>query len=624
MLAEIGARIDVLNSREAIGLGVIKDGHPPTGTITTKAAFERRQANPRATAKGIPRALSHFDWQGTGSLGLLLLDGDEKDNLREILTALYPPFAEIAGLVRPSASASVKDPATGGPLKTGEHLFVILDEPAKAKACLVAVLRLSWCIGVGRSAGWLGLAKDGDPLVYGPVDVTVGSPERLVYEGEVSLDKGLERLPRVSKVIGGNGILCAADLIAFANQHAPVKQFDKLVAKAKAEPAFLAQQAAVKEAYRVDHIEKGVAQGKPREEVEREFDRVTRSAGSVIGDRIWRELSPHQVLYFPDGRPFTAAEMGAEPARFHGKECADPVEGLDYQSRNPGWIRHHGGRVEIYSRAHSDRYAYFLPLYNEEGLGELLKSLGDPAEGAAASLNAEADEAKAAKVREKEAKEKAKQERREAREAKAKAKAAASETSENADEVAPDFDAQADFDQANPGAQADFDARVAPDFDAQAEFDAALSAQANLDAQADFDAASSSGGGSSGGGSGGGGGSGPQPGFHGKTKPVVHYGPLSEMADAASEVLIDAEVPFYQRGKSLVRPVTVPVQSFHGTTASASQLVEVSLPYHARHALPEFELGEVRRPFAEVEGHPSAGGRRAGAAWSGLAIGTSG
>ena len=123
---------------------------------------------------------------------------------------------------------------------------MLLDEPAKAKACLEAILRLSWCIGVGRSAGWLGLAKDGDPLVYGPVDVTVGSPERLVYEGEVSLDKGLERLPRNSTVIGGNGVLCAADLIAFADQHAPVKQFDELVATAKIDPAFLAQQAAVK------------------------------------------------------------------------------------------------------------------------------------------------------------------------------------------------------------------------------------------------------------------------------------------------------------------------------------------------------------------------------------------
>jgi hypothetical protein len=154
--------------------------------------------------------------------GLLLFDGDEKDNLREILIALYPGFAKVAALARPSASASVKDPATGERLKAGEHLFVLLDEPAKARDCLIAIQRLSWCVGVGRSAGWLGMAKDGDPLVYGSCDVTVGSPERLVYEGEVSLGKGLERLPRISSISGaGRGVLCAAELIACADRHAP-------------------------------------------------------------------------------------------------------------------------------------------------------------------------------------------------------------------------------------------------------------------------------------------------------------------------------------------------------------------------------------------------------------------
>ena len=64
-------------------------------------------------------------------------------------------------------------------------------------------------------------------------------------------------------MIGGSGVLCVAELIAFADQHAPVKQFNELVAAAKNEPAFLAKQAAVKAAYRADHIEKGVAQGKP-------------------------------------------------------------------------------------------------------------------------------------------------------------------------------------------------------------------------------------------------------------------------------------------------------------------------------------------------------------------------
>ena len=199
-LAEIGARIDALNFREAIGLGVVCDGIPLSGDITTKAKYEKRKAGKRTTA--IPRALSHFRWPSNGC-GLLLFDGDETDGLRNILVELFPDFANVAVLTRPSASASLKDPNTGERLKTGEHLYVLLDEPAKSKDCLTAIMRLAWCVGIGRSAGWLALAKDGDPLVYGPCDVTVGSPERLVYEGEISIGKGLERLPRKSTVWGG-------------------------------------------------------------------------------------------------------------------------------------------------------------------------------------------------------------------------------------------------------------------------------------------------------------------------------------------------------------------------------------------------------------------------------------
>ena len=106
-LAEIGARIDALNFREAIGLGVVCDGIPLSGDITTKAKYEKRKAGNRTTA--IPRALSHFGWPSNGC-GLLLFDGDETDGLRSILVELFPDFADVAVLTRPSASASLKDP----------------------------------------------------------------------------------------------------------------------------------------------------------------------------------------------------------------------------------------------------------------------------------------------------------------------------------------------------------------------------------------------------------------------------------------------------------------------------------------------------------------------------------
>ena len=38
-------------------------------------------------------------------------------------------------------------------------------------------------------------------------------------------------------------------------------------------------------------------------------------------------------------------------------------------------------------------------------------------------------------------------------------------------------------------------------------------------------------------------------------------------------------MPFYQRGRSLVRPVVKQVQTFDGKMTSASQLADVELPY---------------------------------------------
>ena len=97
VLAEIGSRIDVLNFREAIGLGVVKDGLPFDGRHHHQERYTRGvQANPRATSDRHPAGAVAFRLAVDGALGLLLFDGDEKDNLREILTALYPGFAEVA------------------------------------------------------------------------------------------------------------------------------------------------------------------------------------------------------------------------------------------------------------------------------------------------------------------------------------------------------------------------------------------------------------------------------------------------------------------------------------------------------------------------------------------------
>ena len=62
-------------------------------------------------------------------------------------------------------------------------------------------------------------------------------------------------------------------------------------------------------------------------------------------------------------------------------------------------------------------------------------------------------------------------------------------------------------------------------------------------------------------------------------RPVALFGELSMMADRAEETLLAAKVPFYQRGKILVRPVITSVETFQGGTTSTAQLVAVELPY---------------------------------------------
>ena len=247
----------------------------------------------------------------------------------------------------------------------------MIDDPSLSEACLEALMRLSWCRGSGKAAGWLKLSKSGAVLVRGPVDACVGSPERLSYEGEAVIDDGISRLPRVSKVVGGTGMLCARDLVAFANQHAPEDQYHALVDEAKADPEFCKRRDAAKVAYRGEHVAKAVKRGIPREKAEKAYDEAIAAGSATTGMRTWLPLTDEHVLYTPGGDAFTVADIKKDPLKYHDTECADPIEGLDYQSKNCAIIYTNGPRVEIYSRAHGDAFAYVAPL-DETPLAALL------------------------------------------------------------------------------------------------------------------------------------------------------------------------------------------------------------------------------------------------------------
>ena len=360
-LAEIGRVLDGLSSSEAIGLGVPLDGSTER-RVTTKDRYAQGDTD------AIPRALEHFGWPG--GPGLLLLDGDDIDGLQAVLSDLYPNFAQVALLCRASASASVIDPRSGKALKTGEHGYVVIDDPTRSKACLDALMRLAWCRGHGKSAGWLKLSKSGQALIRGAVDASVGSPERLSYEGAAVLSAGLTPLPRIAQVIGGKGMLCADDLLEYAARHAPEDRFVARVTAAKNDPDFREKSDALKAAFRKEHIRqavaRSVARGEPsdvaRKRVAADYDAAIAAGAAKTGKWTFLPLTDDFVLHWPNGESFTVADIKKDPAAFHNQECCDPVEGMQYQSRNCAIIYTDGSQIKIYSRAHGDAFAYTAPL----------------------------------------------------------------------------------------------------------------------------------------------------------------------------------------------------------------------------------------------------------------------
>src|SRR5205085_762107 len=138
------------------------------------------QNRPRDGA--IPRDRRHFVYPN--GPGLICFDGDDTTGLRDIVSALFPPFAGVATLTRNSASAGVYNPDTGARLSSGgEHLLAVISDATRIPEVLNAVSRLAWAQGDGH----LALSRAGSALVRGPIDAAVGQPERLFYEGATEL-----------------------------------------------------------------------------------------------------------------------------------------------------------------------------------------------------------------------------------------------------------------------------------------------------------------------------------------------------------------------------------------------------------------------------------------------------
>jgi hypothetical protein len=150
---------------QAIVLGLPRTADPGPWWLVTKDQLNGRR-------DVLARCLECFGWpQGPG---WLLVDLDKPtERPLEVLQYLWPEIAEASLVIRPSSSAGIL------PGKDSLHVFVLVADLSQAKRMLEEL---------ARRAAYVGMPEF--------IDVSVGSPERIVYVAPPILLGGLTRQVR--------------------------------------------------------------------------------------------------------------------------------------------------------------------------------------------------------------------------------------------------------------------------------------------------------------------------------------------------------------------------------------------------------------------------------------------
>jgi len=227
-LAELPALLAGLKSNEAIGLGICDLAPAPVVTAA-------KQPNaPGAVA----RTQEFFHFPAGHALGFIDADGiDAPDQLNEAIVAACPAFDAAAKIIFPSSSAGIYRTGEDKPVATSTGLhcyFTVRDGTDLARFGAVLCKRL-WLTG----HGYIEIGDAGQKLVRQTIDANVFSPERIIFEAQPIVGKGLERRPPAPTLIDG-GILDTTLCPDLSPEEEA--EYQRLVAEAKAAKEPEAQQ----------------------------------------------------------------------------------------------------------------------------------------------------------------------------------------------------------------------------------------------------------------------------------------------------------------------------------------------------------------------------------------------
>jgi hypothetical protein len=313
---DLAALILDLGSHEALVLGdhvaqdeaieIVKAAHAADGRYgRTLDTFKLRDGEPAPV-------LLDFDQKAISENARARLK--ELGGFEGALAALIPAYRGLARVIRASTSAGLRNEATGEtyPDNGGQHVYLFARDGADIPRFLRDLQKRAWLDGLG----WIMVARRGALLVRSIVDVTVGSPERLVFEGPPMVVAPLVQDREARRPVAHEG-----NILDIASACPPLtpeeeRRYDDLVAAAK----------------RAKRPESEAAQEQAATTIATLRGIDLMQARAVVAASTRGELWSWDVLHLDDETigKVSVADVLADPSRFHGETLADPLEGRSY------------------------------------------------------------------------------------------------------------------------------------------------------------------------------------------------------------------------------------------------------------------------------------------------------
>ena len=197
------------------------------------------------------------------------------------------------------------------------HVYVVVKDGGDVDRFLHDFHDRAWLKGYG----WLMISKAGSLLERAIIDRSVGSPERLVFEGAPEITKPLAQDAESRRPVVYDGKV-VVDTRAICKPLTPDER--QAVDKIKAQARARLQPEADK--VQADYVE-------PRaQELAKRTGKPIEEAREIVKNLCNNILGPEIVLEFFDKelKGKTVGDVLADPELFHNRKLADPIEGVSY------------------------------------------------------------------------------------------------------------------------------------------------------------------------------------------------------------------------------------------------------------------------------------------------------